>query len=64
MRAAAMPHDLVDVPGELGIGHTQPLLAVLVDCLDRPTGIEFRADLGEVGDECDAANTFHMPPIG
>jgi hypothetical protein len=64
LSAAAVPHDLIDVPGELGVGHAQPLLAILIDRLDRPTGVKFRGDLGEVRDECDAANAFHARPVG
>ena len=64
LHATAVPHDLIDVPGELGVGHAQPILAILVDRLDWPAGVEFRGDLREVRNECDAANAFHAPPVG
>ena len=63
LRSTAVPHDLIDVPGELGVGHAQSILAIFVDGLDWPTGVELSGNLGEVCNECDAANALHALPV-
>ncbi len=58
------PHDLVDVAGELGVGHAQARLAVLVDGLDRPAGIELGGDGVEMRDEGNTRDALHAFTVG
>jgi len=59
-----MPHDAIDVAGELGVGDSEASAPILVDDLQRPSRIEFGGDLGEMREEGDAANASHALLVG
>ena len=62
--ARGTPHDAIDVAGELGVGDSEASAPILVDDLQRPSGIEFGGDLGEMREEGDAADASHALLVG